>query len=73
MSSSICDTGRTILDFADTRATCRISRSFQGLGNVESTPIGFLQNGQTVTGHLPTLPRRDPCSFPYLKPARGVC
>lgn len=73
MSSGICDKLQTILDFADTRAACRLNPGQEGLGNVMATPIGFVRNGQTVTGFLPTYPVTDRCQRTPRTPARGVC
>lgn len=73
MAQGICDTLKTRLSFADTRRTCRIAPSFIGRGNVESTAIGFVRDGEGVTGYLPTLVRRDKCASVYLKPAQAPC
>lgn len=73
MVSGICDTGKTRLSYADTRPSCRISPSMQGAGNVESTAIGFVKNGATVTGHLPQLIARDACAPVPLKAVEGPC
>lgn len=73
MAHGICDKRQTILSFADVRAACRLSPAQIGLGNVESTPIGFVQNGQTVVGGLPNLPHRDRCAAVYRKPACAPC
>lgn len=73
MANGICDTGRTRLDFADTRPACKLSPSYIGIGNVESTPIGFVRNGAKVEGALPELLSRDKCARVNLKPASGIC
>lgn len=67
MSTGICDSGRTRLSFADRRRTCRLSPAMIGLGNVETTAIGHVQNGQKVEGFLPTLIGRDQCASVYRK------
>lgn len=73
MASGICDTGKTRLSYADIRPTCRISASRQGVGNVESTAIGFVRNGAKVVGTVPTLIKRDKCSPIQFKPVDGPC
>lgn len=73
MSRGICHTGRTILDFADRRASCRVNPSGQSLGNVETTPIGFVRDGQKVEGFIPVGIVRKRCHVPYLKPAGAIC
>ncbi len=73
MSRGICHTGRTILDFADKRASCRVARSGQSLGNVESTSIGFVRDGQKITGFQMTGIYRARCHVPYLKPVGPIC
>ena len=73
MASGICDTGRTRLSFADVRAACRLSPAQIGLGNVESTAIGFVQNGQIVEGFLTKGIKRDLCTQVPLKAVEGPC
>ena len=73
MANGICDTGRSRLSFADTRRSCRLSPAMIGTGNVESTPIGFVQNGQTIAGFLPTQVTRDKCASVYRKPVCAPC
>lgn len=73
MANGICDTGRTRLDFADVRAACRLSPAQIGLGNVESTAIGFVQNGAIVTGSLPKGIKRDRCTQVPLKSVEAPC
>ena len=73
MNSGICDTGKTRLSYADIRPACRISPSMQGIGNVESTAIGFVRNGARVTGTIPTLIVKDACSTVKFKPVDGPC
>lgn len=72
-STGMCDTGKTRLSYADVRASCRLSPAQIGLGNVESSPIGFVQNGAKVTGFLPGLVGRDRCAPVHLKPVQGPC
>lgn len=67
MAGSVCDTGRTRLDFAVNRHPCRLSPSKLGPGVVESTGIGFVQDGQSVDGFLPSPPSRDKCANVHLK------
>lgn len=73
MASGICDTGKTRLSFADTRRSCRLSPAGIGLGNVETTAIGFVQNGQKVAGFLPGHVTRDRCASVYRKPVCAPC
>lgn len=73
MASGICDTGKTRLSFADVRRSCRLDPGGQGLGNVETSPIGFVNNGQLVTGFLPVHLTRDRCASVYRKPACPPC
>lgn len=73
MASGICSFNRTRLDFADTRAACRVDVSGHGLGNVEHTAIGFVRNGQKVSGFQLQGLRRDKCAVPYRKPACDPC
>lgn len=73
MAFSTCDTGKTRLDFADVRHACRLSPAQIGVGNVESTPIGFVQNGANVTGYLPTELKRSRCKSVKFKSVEGPC
>lgn len=73
MPSGICDTGKTRLDFADVRRSCRLSPGGQGLGNIETSPIGFVGNGQLVEGFLPVHVARDKCGAVARKPACKPC
>lgn len=73
MSSGVCDTGKTRLSFADVRRSCRLSPAQIGLGNVETTPIGFVHNGTKVEGFLPVHVTRDRCASVYRKPACPPC
>lgn len=73
MASGICDTGRTILDYADRRPACTISPSFQGLGNVQQTAIGLVRDGQLITGSLPEGLVRAKCAPVRRKPADAPC
>lgn len=73
MANGICDTGRTRLDYAINKPACRLSPSMQGAGNVESTAIGFVSNGASVTGALPTYLKRDKCAPVPLKSVEGPC
>ena len=73
MASAICDTGKTRLSFADTRRSCRLSPAMIGRGNVESTPIGFVHNGETVKAIVPEVISRDKCASVYRKPACAPC
>lgn len=73
MATGICDTGKTRLSFADTRRSCRLDPGGQGLGNVETSPIGFVNNGQLVDGFLPAHVTRDKCASVHRKPACKPC
>lgn len=73
MAGSVCDTGKTRLSFADVRRTCRVGPAGLGLGNVESTPIGFVHNGTQISGFLPVQVGRDKCATVWRKPACAPC
>lgn len=73
MAAGICNNNRTILDFADRRAACRVSLSGHGLGNVEASGIGFIRDGQRVLGFLPTGLKKSRCAVPNRLPAGAIC
>lgn len=73
MSFSTCDTGKTSLDFAITKHSCRLSPAMIGPGNVESTPIGFVRNGQSVAGYLPVNIGRNKCKNVQFKAVPAPC
>lgn len=61
MSNLICDTGRTRLDYADTRAACRVGKNGFGRGVVEQTALGSLVDGQIIDPVAPVGIPRDKC------------
>lgn len=73
MATGICDTGKTILDFADTRHACKLTPSGQGRGNVEVTAAGLIKNGEKQTGFLPEAIGRSSCSNANTTPVEGPC
>lgn len=73
MAGSVCDTGKTRLSFADVRHSCRLSPSQIGRGNVESSVIGFVQDGANITGFLPVELKRSRCKSVAFKSVEGPC
>lgn len=59
--SGICDSGRDITSFADNRPYCERPKHGLGVGTVQTTPLGFVVDGQLVEACSEAQPLLDPC------------